>query len=223
MRLAADFLAVFSGGAATSASVESSLTVSGSSVGRSIVGAFGAEEGGPAGRLAARRRRGAGFAGGSSFVSCVDVSGSWGSSIKLLYGAYAHFLIRCTGTRPGCGSLRNRCGESGASRGQAGCVTLEALLVAVEDQIHLRRDVSRRACLPSRLDAPASKPSPVSHTSQLAFAVCRSARICKTGFGDGSGFGIEPALGEPCQDRRLNKSKLGACGSYSGQHVVGSD
>jgi len=60
VRLGVDFFAGFSVDGATSASVERSLTGSGASPALSIEGASGAEEGGPAGRLAARRRRGAG-------------------------------------------------------------------------------------------------------------------------------------------------------------------
>jgi hypothetical protein len=60
VRLTVDFFAGGLAGGATSAPMECSLTSSGASLALSIEGASGAEEGGPAGRLAARRRRGAG-------------------------------------------------------------------------------------------------------------------------------------------------------------------
>ena len=60
VRLRVDFFAACSVGGAASAPVESSLTGSGASPALSIEGASGAEEGGQAGRLAARRRRGGG-------------------------------------------------------------------------------------------------------------------------------------------------------------------
>jgi hypothetical protein len=60
VRLTVDFFAGGLAAGATSAPVECSLTGSGASLTLSIEGASGAEEGGPAGRLAARRRRGAG-------------------------------------------------------------------------------------------------------------------------------------------------------------------
>jgi hypothetical protein len=44
-----------------------------------------------------------------------------------------------------------------------------------------------------------------------------------TGLGDRSGFGVEPALGEPRQDRRFHWSKLLACHPQGGKHVIGPD
>ena len=60
VRFIAVFLVVFSFTGATSASVELSLPGSGNPLARLMEGASGAEEGGPAGLLAARLRRGAG-------------------------------------------------------------------------------------------------------------------------------------------------------------------
>jgi hypothetical protein len=56
--------------------------------------------------------------------------------------------------------------------------------------------------------ARASEPSLVSHTSQLAGALCRAAGIWGTRLGDSTGFGVEPALHQAGQDRRLRESKL---------------
>jgi hypothetical protein len=69
VRLAAGFLAALSTGGVISAPAESALADSEARLTRSIAGASGAEDGGPAARLAARRRRGAGCLAGCSFVS----------------------------------------------------------------------------------------------------------------------------------------------------------
>src|SRR4029453_15261043 len=77
----------------------------------------------------------------------------------------AHFLIRCASAWPGCGSLRNRCGESSLPRSSA-WLHYEALLVAVEDQ----RPPANATCHVAQYHRSSShmvsEPSPVSHRSQ---------------------------------------------------------
>jgi hypothetical protein len=103
-------------------------------------------------------------------------------------------LVRCTSARPGCGSLRNRCGESTLPRSSGGspafalgrkaprdCLPLaanrlglEALLVAVEDQLHLvTRPVTSRNVIEASTHL-ASKPPPVSHRSPKDSAASRA-------------------------------------------------
>jgi len=211
-----------------STAVRSSMIGSGDSWRRWISGAFGAVEGGPAGRLAARLRRGVGGAG-CSVVSWVCASGSWGSSIKLLYGAYAHFLVRAPAHGRAAEAYGTDVVNPSLPRSSVGCF-IRSPLVAVEDQVHLlsRRVTPRNVCHRGWTHQ-ASEPPPVSHTSQptYVFVPCRRwlgvSRSLVPRLGDGSGMGVEPTLGEPSQDRGFDGSELRTGHLQAGQHVVGSD
>ena len=197
-------------GLAISASVEPSLTGSGDpECGRSIVGCIrgrGRRPGWPACRPPPTR-------GGLSWRSLrsslvLMCRARWDRASNSSMARTRTFSFRCTGARPGCGSLRNRCGESEPPAVKRRLRHTRSLLVAVEDQVHLlaRRVTPRMYAIEARTHF-VSKPSPVSHTSQLVCASCRAAGIYVTGLTDGSGFAVEPALGEPGQDRRLHGSK----------------
>ena len=144
--------------------------------------------------------------------------------------AHACALSRSrTGARPGCGSLRNRCGESDPPAVKHWLRPLEPGSSRWRIRSTCCRDGLRRAMCAieaGRTRRPSHLQYHTRHSSLRPRAVppvARSLASLVPWFRDGSGMGVEPTLRESSQDRRFDWSKPGAGHLQAGQHVVGSD
>ena len=140
---------------------------------------------------------------------------------------HAHFLVRAPAHGRAAEAYGTDVVDLSLPRSSVGCF-VRSPLVAVEDRVHLTvatRDAAQ--CMPSRLGAPGVRAtSSITHTSQPTYVSCRAAAGSQSlmpRLGDGSGMGVEPTLGEPSQDWRLDRSELRTGHMQAGQHVVGSD
>jgi hypothetical protein len=90
-----------------------------------------------------------------------------GSSIKLLYGAYAHFLVSLHRRTAGLRKLADRCGESEPPAVKHRLRHTRSLLVAVEDQVHLlaRRVTPRMYAIEARTRSCVQAVSSITHVT----------------------------------------------------------